>query len=139
MPTVCDKIKKKEFFLMRRGGILAFIIYFLTLAASLGLMIYCRTYTPPEGGNFGEALGVAILYIYSIFVAVPSAVLFVLKLINMLTGWKLFSVLCLLCDIVLLGALILLFLQNGAEGIEALVLLPIIGVALISELVGLRR
>ena len=125
---------------MRRGGILAFVIYFLALAASLGLMIYCRTYTPPEGGSFGEALGVALLYIYSIFLVIPSAVLFVLKLINMLTGWKLFSVLCMICEIVLLGAIILLWSQNGTAQMEVfLVLLPVLGVAFISELVGLKK
>lgn len=125
---------------MRRGGILAFVIYFLALAASLGLMIYCRTYAPPEEGNFGEALGIALLYVYSIFLVIPSAVLFVLKLINMLTGWKLFSVLCMICEILLIGAIVMLWLQNGAAQTEVfIILLPIIGVAFISELVGLRR
>ena len=125
---------------MRRGGILAFVIYFLTLAASLGLMIYCRTYTPPEEGNFGEALGIALLYVYSIFLVIPSAVLFVLKLINMLTGWKFFSVLCIICEILLLGAILLLWMQNGTAQNEVfIILIPIIGVAFLSELVGLRR
>lgn len=125
---------------MRRGGILAFVIYFLTLAASLGLMIYCRTYASPEGSNFGEALGIALLYVYSFFLVIPSAVLFVLKLINMLTGWKLFSVLCMICEILLIGAIIILCLQNGTAQNEVfIILLPIIGVAFLSELVGLRR
>ena len=125
---------------MRRGGILAFVIYFLALAASLGLMIYCRTYAPSEEGNFSEALGIALLFVYSIFLVIPSAVLFVLKLINMLTGWKLFSVLCMICEILLIGAIIVLWLQNGAAQTDVfIILLPIISVAFLSELVGLRK
>ena len=82
-----------------RKGKFAFVIYILgaLVFGGAGLFWYLTAKNNPDGGM--ENLGFVLLMVISLAVAAAYVALFIVKGIYMLTGLKLFSVLCLLADL----------------------------------------
>ena len=116
---------------MKKRGLLAFIIYLLGCLFAVGALveayIEAQNIPEPDVDNFG-ALGVGLLIIFAMIIGIPSAIRLVLKFVHMLSGWKLFGVLCIILDV--LFALYLAEVHNiFIKGFEywvsnSLILLP---------------
>ena len=126
---------------MKRGGILAFIIYLLFGAgAALTLMIF--NIAPPAFDSLGQALAAIVLLYYSAVVFVP---MLVVKALHMLTGWKFFSIICAIGNVVVIGLFVWSAITSIVAGdgigdfISMLIVIAPPTVALISEIVGLKE
>ena len=102
---------------MKKNGIVALIIYILGVVAGISLAIWAyidlqALENLPEPG--WAAVGAAIIVALGVVVAITFAVPFILKVIQLLTGFKLFGILCVLADIAILVTFICsVVLDNG--------------------------
>ena len=115
---------------MRRNGILALIIYSLGVAAGgfLAIWAYAELQVIENSSEPGwEAVGAAIIIALGLFIALPSGVSLILKIIQLITGFKIFGVLCMILDVVVIASLvynILTTTDNGNTLVEAATIIP---------------
>ena len=119
----------------KRGGILAFILYLAGVLGAFILLQYLRLEAKDIEGSalLGYALAAIIMYY---IVLIPFAVLSVIKLLNILTGWKLFAILCAVLNVLAIVCYVYLTFA-GFNWLTASCALGLI-LALISEIKGLR-
>jgi hypothetical protein len=93
---------------MQKGGILSLIVYIIYTLLGAGLIIYSKVGIDDLNASGGgwEGLGLAIVLIVGIILGAAGLVATVIKLIHMKSGWLLFGILCILCDLVFIGAFI---------------------------------
>lgn len=135
----------------KRGGFIAYLIYILVLVLAIVSFFGSMSQNQPaEDLSTSEQLSQAFLVVLSvylfIFLGIPAGVLFILKTLNLITGWKLFGVLCLLIDIAVAGLLLITLVSSlSTGGVSLSSVLSYIGiiaipvVAFLSELKGLRQ
>ena len=90
---------------MKKRGILAFIVYIFGClwAARITILAYIESQSiiEPDVENWG-AFGVAIMILLAMIIGIPSVIGFVLKLLHLASHKKLFAILCILLDLVML-------------------------------------
>lgn len=89
---------------MKGRGILAFIIYLLyTLGASaLGIYAYAEVQKiPADDPDSLAALGGALLIIFAMVVGIPFGIELIVKILHLITGFKLFGIICMLGDVLI--------------------------------------
>ena len=125
---------------MKRGGILAFIIYLILGLGSVALWLYM--FLSPTG--FGDWVLVLLMLFMSYYGTLLYIPIIVTKILHMITGWKLFSIICIIGNVIVIGLLLYpFFLSSGSTTLDdiilsvAIILLP--SVALISEIKGLTE
>lgn len=128
---------------MNRKGILAFIIYLLATLGGGGLALWSfielKIIESSESGDW-SAIGAAIILALGLIILVPYAVCLIAKIIQMASGAKFFGVLCIIFDVVIIGALAYtFFVENNGDNLIAQILALIPStLALISNALSLK-
>lgn len=93
---------------MKKSGKLSLIVYILYTLFGLGMIIYSKISIDKLNASGGglEGLGYALVLIIGIILGAAGLVATILKLIHMKSGWILFGILCILADLVFIGAFI---------------------------------
>lgn len=93
---------------MKKSGKLSLIVYILYTLFGLGMIIYSKISIDKLNASGGglEGLGLAIVLVIGIVLGAAGLIAVVLKLIHIKSGWILFGILCILADLVFIGAFI---------------------------------
>lgn len=88
---------------MKKRGILAFIIYLFFTLSSLALAIYSYVEIQkiPADDDSMAALGGALLIIFAMGVGIPFGIELIVKILHLITGLKLFGIICMLGDVLI--------------------------------------
>lgn len=88
---------------MKKRGILAFIIYLFFTLSSLALAIYSYVEIQkiPADDESMAALGGALLIIFAMVVGIPFGIELIVKILQLITGFKLFGIICMLGDVLI--------------------------------------
>ena len=88
---------------MKKRGILAFIIYLFFTLSSLALAIYSYVEIQkiPADDDSLAALGGALLIIFAMVVGIPFGIELIVKILHLITGFKLFGIICMLGDVLI--------------------------------------
>ena len=129
---------------MKKAGVLSFICYLVYLLGGAGLAIYSKIMIDNVNANGGgwEGLGHAIVLILGIILAGVGLVGVILKGIHLKTEWGLFGVLCILFDILCVGALAFLTFAEGGASADFVGLLPFVipsAVAFVGNILSLKN
>ncbi len=132
-----------------RKGVFSFVVYILYTLFGGGMVLYNYIAIQKhnaEGGGW-EGLGLAILFILGIIFGAAGLVGVILKGIQLGTGWGFFGFLCILLDLVFIGAFISVVLPGGnnVEAAQLSDMLPMVpfvaasAASLVSNAISLRR
>ncbi len=132
-----------------RKGIFSFVIYIIYALLGGGMIVYNYIAIQKhnaEGGGW-EGLGLAILFIIGIILGAAGLLGVILKGIQLGTGWGFFGFLCILLDLVFIGAFISAGLPGGnnieaAQLSDMLPILPFVAASFgsfIANCVSLKR
>ena len=89
---------------MKRRGILAFIIYLLYTLGAGALAVYAYAEVqkiPADDPDSLAALGGALLIIFAMVVGIPFGIELIVKILHLITGLKLFGIICMLGDLLI--------------------------------------
>jgi hypothetical protein len=88
---------------MKKRGILAFIIYLFFTLSSLALAIYSYVEIQkiPADDDSMAALSGALLIIFAMGVGIPFGIELIVKILHLITGFKLFGIICMLGDVLI--------------------------------------
>ena len=128
---------------MRKRGIFAFVIYLLgtLFGGGLTLWAFLELERIESGTNDGwAAIGAAIIIAFGIMVGVPYLACLITKILQLATGLKLFGILCLILDVVVIGGLAYTFYTEGLgdDPIVMVVMMIPSALAFISNAIALK-
>jgi hypothetical protein len=129
---------------MKKSLIPSLIVYILYTLFGGGMVVYNYIAIGKhnaEGGGL-EGLGLALLMIVGIVIGGVGLIGLIFKLIHIKSGWGFFGFLCLLLDILCVGAVFYYFaleIQNIGEALLLLAVLIPSNISLISNLISLKN
>ena len=103
-----------------RKGVFSFVIYIIYARLGGGMVLYNYIAIQKhnaEGGGL-EGIGLALLFVIGIILGAAGLLGVILKGIQLGTGWGFFGFLCMILDLVFIGAFISMVLPSG-NNIEA--------------------
>lgn len=103
-----------------RKGVFSFVIYIIYALLGGGMVLYNYIAIQKhnaEGGGL-EGIGLALLFVIGIILGAAGLLGVILKGIQLGTGWGFFGFLCMILDLVFIGAFISMVLPGG-NNIEA--------------------